>query len=161
MTNETLNLDFHGRLTWHGSERITSRKAGGFNEIPTVAWKIRIFDDILLPLSNAVYNQNTIEIWTKDCILPFSKKGNLGISKNYSSIIITDKGVEIYAALLLNHIWPEVEKVHKNQYTLSRNQSTTSDSDYLSNHWKNTCKKKKKKKKSQGKTLVCRVLQSI
>ena len=37
-------------------------------------WKTRKFDD------NATsYKQNTIEKWTKVFILPFSKKGDLGI----------------------------------------------------------------------------------
>ena len=62
--------------------KILNRKVAGLDEIPPEAWKTRKFDNILLRYSNAVYNQNTAERWTKGCVLPFSKKGNLGIAKN-------------------------------------------------------------------------------
>ena len=44
-------------------------------------WKTRKFNDILFRHSNAVYNQNTIDRWTKGYILPFPKKGDLRIAK--------------------------------------------------------------------------------
>ena len=40
-------------------------------------------------LCNALYNQNTIEKWTKDNILLFPKKGNHAITKNYGDRTIT------------------------------------------------------------------------
>ena len=45
--------------------KIKNRKAAGLDEIPTEVWKTRQFDDILLRQCNAVYNQNTIDRWTK------------------------------------------------------------------------------------------------
>ena len=59
------------------------RKAAGLDEIPPEVWKTRQFDDILLRKCNPVYNQNRIERWMKGCILPFPKKGDLGLAKNY------------------------------------------------------------------------------
>ena len=53
--------------------------------------------------------KNTIDIWTKGCILPFPKKGDLGIAKNYRGISLTSIAVEIYNALLHNRIGPEIE----------------------------------------------------
>ena len=63
-------------------KKIKNRKAAGLDEI----WKTRQFDDILLRHSNAVYNQNPIDRWMKRCILPFPKKGDLGLAKNYRCI---------------------------------------------------------------------------
>ena len=60
--------------------KIKNRKAAGLDKIRPEVWKIRKFDDLLLRFCNAVYNQNTIDRWTKDCIFPFSKKGDLGIA---------------------------------------------------------------------------------
>ena len=53
----------------------------GLDEIPPEVWKTRQFDDILLRHCNAVYNQNPIDRWMKGCILPFPKKGDLGLAK--------------------------------------------------------------------------------
>ena len=55
---------------------------------------------------NTVYNQNIIDIWTKGCILPFLKKGDLGIAKNYRGITLISIMAKIYNALLRNRIEP-------------------------------------------------------
>ena len=54
-------------------------------------------------------NQSIINRWTKGFILPFSKKGDLGIAKNYQ-ITLSSITAKIYNALLLTHIEPEIEK---------------------------------------------------
>ena len=91
-------------------KKVKGRKAAGLDEVPPEVWKSRKFDDILLRLCNAVYNQKAIEKWTKGCILPFPKKGDLGIAKNYRGITLTAIAAKIYNTLLLNRIRPEVEK---------------------------------------------------
>ena len=63
--------------------KIKNRKAAELDEIPPKVWKTRQFDDILLRHCNAVYNQNLIDRWMKGCILPFPKKSDLGLAKNY------------------------------------------------------------------------------
>ena len=50
--------------------KIKNRKAAGLDKIPPEVWKTKEFDDILLQHCNAMYNQNTIDRWTKGCILP-------------------------------------------------------------------------------------------
>ena len=67
---------------------------------PPVVWKTEEFYDILLRHCNALYNQNTIDRWTKDCILPFPKKGDLRLAKNYRGITLTSIAAKIYNALL-------------------------------------------------------------
>ena len=107
--------------------KIKNRKAAGLDEIPPEVWKTRQFDDILLRNCNAVYNQNPIDRWTKGCILPFPKKGDLGLAKNYRGITLTSIAAKIYNALLRNRIEPKIDNIlRKNQNGFRRNRSTTS-----------------------------------
>ena len=65
--------------------------------------------------------------WTKGCILPFPKKDDLGIAKDYRGITLISIAAKIYNTLLLNHIKPNIEKIlRKNQNGFRRNRSTTS-----------------------------------
>ena len=84
--------------------KIKNRKAAGLDEITPEVWKTRQFDDILLRHCNAVYNQNPIDRWMKGCILPFPKKGDLGLAKNYRGITLTSIAAKIYNAPLRNRI---------------------------------------------------------
>ena len=63
----------------------------------------------------------------KGCILPFHKKGDLGLAKNYRGITLTSIAAEIYNALQRNRIEPKIENIlRKNQNGFRRNRSTTS-----------------------------------
>ena len=63
----------------------------------------------------------------KGCILPFPKMGDLGLAKNYRSIILTSTAGKIYNALLRNCIKPKIDNIlRKNQNGFWRNRSTTS-----------------------------------
>ena len=107
--------------------KFIDRKAAGLDEIPPEVWKTREFDDILLRHCNAVYNQNTIDRWTKGWILPFPKKGNLGLTKNYRGITLTYIAAKKYNALPRNCIESKTEKIlRKNQNGFRRNWSMTS-----------------------------------
>ena len=107
--------------------KIKSRKAAGLDEIPPEVWKTRQFDDILLRHCNAVSNQNPIDKWKKGCILPFPKKGDLRLPKNYRGITLTSIAAKIYNALLRNRIEPKIDNIlRKNQNGFWRNRSTTS-----------------------------------
>ena len=97
------------------------------DEIPPEVWKTRQFDDILLRHCNAVYNQNLIDRCMKGCILPFPKKGDLGLAKNYRGITLTSITAKIYNAQLCNRIEPKIDNIlRKNQNFFRRNRSTTS-----------------------------------
>ena len=107
--------------------KIKNRKAAGLDEIPPEVWKTRQFDDILLRHCNAVYNQNPIDRWMKGCILPFPKKGDIGLAKNYRGITLTSIAAKIYNALLRNRIEPKINNIlRKNQNGFRRDRSTTS-----------------------------------
>ena len=63
----------------------------------------------------------------KGCILPFPKKGYLGLAKNYRGITLTSIAAKIYNALIRNCIEPKMDNIlRKNQNGLRRNRSTTS-----------------------------------
>ncbi len=107
--------------------KIKNRKATGLHEIPPEAWKTRQFDDILLRHCNAAYDLNPIDRWMKGCILPFPKKGDLGLAKNYRDITLTSIAAKIYHAQLRNRIEPKIDYIlTKNQNGFRRNRSTTS-----------------------------------
>ena len=108
-------------------------------------------------LCYAGYKQNTLEKWTKCCLLPFPKKGDFGITKNYRGITLTTTAAWVYNALLFNHIWLEIEKIlrKKSDWLLKKLLHNFTDSDNPSNHQR--CMSKE----SQGNTTVYRFLQGI
>ena len=107
--------------------KIKNRKAAGLDEIPPEVWKTRQFNDTLLRHCNAVYNQNPIDRWLKGCILPFPKKDDLGLAKNYRGITLTSIAAKIYNALLRNRVEPKIDNnLKKNQNGFRWNRSMTS-----------------------------------
>ena len=108
-------------------KKLKNRKAAGLDEIPPEVWGTRQFDDILLRHCNAVYNQNLIDRWMKGCILPFPKKGDLGLAKNYWGITLTSVAAKIYNVLQRNRIERKIDNIlRKNQNDFRRNRSPTS-----------------------------------
>ena len=47
----------------------------------------------------------------KGRILPFSKKGDLGLAKNYGGITLTSIAAKIYNTLLRNRIEPKTDNI--------------------------------------------------
>ena len=63
----------------------------------------------------------------RGCILPFLKKGDLGLAKNYRGITLTSIAAKIYNAQLRNSIESKIDNIfRKNQNGFRRNRSTTS-----------------------------------
>ena len=63
----------------------------------------------------------------KGCILPFRKRSDLGLAKNYRGIALTSIAAKIYNALLRNRIEPKIDNMlRKNQNGFRRNRSMTS-----------------------------------
>ena len=66
-------------------------------------------------------------LWMKRCILPFPKKGNLGLVKYDRGITLTSIVAKIYNVLLRNCIEPKIDNIlRKNQNGFRRNRSTAS-----------------------------------
>ena len=63
----------------------------------------------------------------KGCILPFPKKGDLGLAKNHRGITLTSIAAKIYNARLCNCIEPKIDNIlWKNLNGFQRNRSMTS-----------------------------------
>ena len=106
--------------------KIKNGKAVGLDEILPEVWKTKEFYNKLPWPCNAVYYQNTIDRWTKRCILLFLRKVDLGIVKNCRGITFTSIAAKIYNVLLCNRIELKIEKIlRKNQNGFRRNQSTS------------------------------------
>ena len=56
-------------------------------------------------------NQNPIDRWMKGCILPFPKKSDLRLAKNYRGITLTCIAAKIYNALLRNRTEPKIDNI--------------------------------------------------
>ena len=67
-------------------------KSAVIDEIPPEVWK----SGYLLAFCNDVFSQKPIEYWTKGCILPFPKKGDLSVTDNYRGITLTCIAAKIY-----------------------------------------------------------------
>ena len=83
------------------------------------------------PGNSTTYRSDTVMPstgrWIKGCILPFPKKGDLRLAKNYRGKILISIAAKIYNALLRNSTNPKIEKIfRKNQNGFQRNRSTTS-----------------------------------
>ena len=87
--------------------KIKNRRAARLNEVFQEVWKTRKFNDFLLRYCNTANNQNAIERW----ILPFPKKGDLGIAKKYRGITLTSIASISFNALLSNCIDPEIKNI--------------------------------------------------
>ena len=66
------------------------------------------------------------ERWREGCILPFPKKGNLSLTKNYRGLTLTSIAAKIFNLMILNRIRPEIDPIlRKNQNGLRKNRSTS------------------------------------
>ena len=79
------------------------------------------------PDNSTTYCSDNATQSMKGCILPFPKKGDIGLAKNYRGITLTSIAAKIYNALLRNCIEPKIDNIlRKNQNGFRRNRSTTS-----------------------------------
>ena len=111
-----------------------------------ILWLWMYFSVLLSVLNLSIknfYNIITVLLWvsirslfcnhthfsptTQNITLPFPKKGDLGLAKNYRGITLTSIAAKIYNALLRNRIEPRIDNIlRKNQNGFRRNRSTTS-----------------------------------
>ena len=84
-------------------------KSAGIDEIPPEVWKSGYFNDQLLEFCNDVFSQKPIDYWTKGCILPFPKKGELSVTDNYRGITLTCIAAKIYNTMIRERI----QRIHR------------------------------------------------
>ena len=104
------------------------------DEIPPELWKTKKFDALLFPLCNAVYKRNTIERWTKGCILPFPTKGELGITKNNRGITLTPLAAEVYNSSQSHRTWNWENILKKSELFSEKSIHNSPDSNNPSNY---------------------------
>ena len=91
--------------------KIKNRKAAGLDEIPRKYGRPDNSTTYCSDTATQYTIKNPIDRWTKGCILPFPKKGDLGLAKNYRGITLTSIAAKIYNALLRNRIEPKIDKI--------------------------------------------------
>ena len=117
--------------------------------------RVNVYWLFISPLQvNIVYKQNTVEKWTKVFLIHFSKKGDLGITKQYRSITLAAIVAKIFHSRS-NLTWGRKNSLEKSKYLSEKSIHNITISDYSSNHRKSMCKK------SWGNTFVRRFLPSI
>ena len=95
------------------------------DNIPIEVWKTGIFTESLLDVCNKTYNGDKPNIWVKSGIVPFPKKGNLGITANYRGISLTATAAKIYNKMLLHRIRPHIEPIIRNNQNGFRHKRST------------------------------------
>ncbi|XP_047494979.1 uncharacterized protein LOC125043070 [Penaeus chinensis] len=75
--------DFYGGLT------DLFKRIPRLDNIPAEVWKSQALMEELLVACNKAYNGDVPSIWTKSCIVPIPKKGDLSITSNYRGICLT------------------------------------------------------------------------
>ena len=63
-------------------KKVKRGKACPDDNVPPEVWATGYFDEELLLMCNLVYDQQRIQRWTEGTILPFPKKGDLGLPTN-------------------------------------------------------------------------------
>ena len=71
---------------------------------PTLLYFIYIFKTRKL-------DENPIDRWMKGCIIPFLKRGDLGLARNYRGITLTSIAAKIYNVLQRNRIEPKIDNI--------------------------------------------------
>lgn len=105
---------------------LQNNKATGLDGIPAEVWKVGCLDQQLLEVCNKTYHGEAPNIWLKGGILPFPKKGDLGITTNYRGITLSAVAAKIYNKMLLNRLKPHIDPIlRKNQNGFRSNRSTT------------------------------------
>ena len=108
------------------------------DELPPKVGKTRKFDDLLLRYCNAVDKQNTIEKWTKACILPFPKKDDQGFAKKYQGISLASIAGKIYDSHQTRY-WEN--SLEESKWFLKKPIHNITDSDNPSKLRRSLCKK--------------------
>ena len=105
--------------------------------------------------SNTVipYKTKTIDRWTKGCILPFPKKGDLGIAKNYRGITLSSQDLQCSTTQLhRTKNWEDT--LEEPKWLSAKSINDITNLDYLSNS-RCTCKKPWRN------NTICRLLRDL
>jgi len=93
---------------------MSCNKATGCDNIPAEVWKSGALNQHLLDICNMALHGDKPSEWSRSVILPFPKKGDLGLASNYRGISLTCISAKIYNKLLLYRIRPHIEPLLRN-----------------------------------------------
>ena len=78
-----------------------------------------------MEICNKTFHRDVPFIWLRGGILPFLKKGDLGITSNYRWINLSPAGAKVYNRMILNRIRPHLDpKLRTNQNDFRPGRST-------------------------------------
>ena len=93
-----------------------NNKAPGLGGILIEMWKTGRLDEELLEICNKTFHGDVPGIWLRGGILPFPKKGDLGVTGDYREITLSPAGAKVYNRMILSRICPILDpKLHINQ----------------------------------------------
>ena len=104
---------------------LQNNKAPRLDGIPIETWKTGCLDEELSEICNKTFHGDVPGIWLRGGILPFPKKGDLGVTSNYSGITLSPAGAKVYNRMILNRIRPHLDpKLRINQNGFRPGRST-------------------------------------
>ena len=128
--------------------KIKNRKAAGIDEITLETWKTKELDYILLRHCNAVYNQNTIDRWTKGW------PRNSQELPRYSLYIHSSQDLQCSTTQLhRTENWENT--LEESKWLSEKSIYDISNFDYPSNSRRCTCKK------PRGNNIICWLIQGL
>ena len=84
-------------------------KALGLDDIPIVTCKTGRLDEELLEICNKTLHGDIPGNWLRDGILPFPKKGDLGVTSNSRGTTLSTAGAKVRIRMILNRIRPHLD----------------------------------------------------
>ena len=105
--------------------KVSNTKTPGPDNIPAILWKHPMFHELLLYFCNETFEGNKPESFSKSCILPIPKKGDLQNPQNYRGITLSAIASNIYNSLILNRIAAHLDPILRpNQNGFRKGRST-------------------------------------
>ena len=86
-----------------------NNKAPGPDGIPIETCKTGYLEEELSEICNKTFHGDVPGIWLRGGILPFPKKGDLGVTSNYHGITVSPAGAKVYNRMILNRIRPHLD----------------------------------------------------
>ena len=106
-------------------KNLNKAKTPGPDNIPAFLWKHELFHDQLLEFCNGAFMGRKPKAFSKSCIIPLPKTGDLQQPNNYRGITLSAIASKVYNSLLLNRITPQLDPIlRKNQNGFRKKRST-------------------------------------
>lgn len=106
-------------------KNLNKAKTPGPDNIPAFLWKHELFHNQLLEFCNGTFKGKKPKAFSKSCIIPLPKTGDLQQPNNYRGITLSAIASKVYNSLLLNRITPHLDPIlRRNQNGFRKKRST-------------------------------------